>query len=223
MQPLKSQVATNASKASNKPPPREILKEKSVNKNVVPNTRSENNLQSTTTVAADSPESLNLDDVEIPLPQQWSKSEEQGMKDLDMFARQRFLCGLNNQKINGPVNLAFPKMHKSHNFFRIAQKKVQNLYKTWKHRILRSAKLWIGRFIKKEKDRNPAFEQTSHSFKDLKAAVNKHFRVHHLTSIFAFAKEAVDVSDCTKKGVMFLRCKRCTEAGFVRSTGSLKA
>jgi hypothetical protein len=153
---------------------------------------------------------LNVDDVE---PQQYTKSEEQGMADLDIAARQQFLCGLDNQNISGPVSVAFPKMPRSHKFYRIATKKTQNLYKTWKNRILRAAKLWVGRFIKKEISKDPNFEETSRSFRDLKYAVNQHFRVHHLLRVFKFAKEAVDVTECSERASLFMRCKLDADIG----------
>jgi hypothetical protein len=214
----KTPLTTRSSQPITKPRPHEVLREKSVSgrlttakipaNGVTSKTNSQNiNSQSTGTVAADSPEVYHLDGVEVPSPELWSKSEEQGMIELDLFARQQFLCGLDNQAISGPVSRAFPNMPKSHSFYRIAIKKTQDLYKNWKHRTLRAARTWISNFVKREIQKDPNFEETSRSFKGLKTAVNRHFRVHHLASVFVFASEAVDTTNCTPQGALFLRCK----------------
>lgn len=65
--------------------------------------------------------------------------EDEAQIRIERFARQQFMCTLNNQELEAPVRRVYPGMSPIHRSYKEAINKVRDLYKTWKNRTLTEA------------------------------------------------------------------------------------
>ncbi|KAL8810846.1 MAG: hypothetical protein Q9223_007664 [Gallowayella weberi] len=143
-----------------------------------------------------------------------SKTEEEAFTELDLLVRRYFPAFLSNTMVHEPIATVFPGMSKSHPTYKQALKRTRSNYKTWKGRILKTALEWINKFVKNNSFAGNNLEHCD-DFKTVKSALIDDFQDHWLQQLFQFAREAVDWSEISEAGLIWLRyvfCMICTHA-----------
>lgn len=129
-------------------------------------------------------------------------SSHDGFSRLDRFARQQFISSLNNQHVEGPVRQAFPTMPDYHPTFHQAILKVRDLYKTWKNRTLKDARMAFDEIAVNDL----SWLQKEMEIGTIGQALTEQFEMSWLPRVFGWADEAISFGDCSRRGIRWLRC-----------------
>ena len=130
-------------------------------------------------------------------------SEEEAFQELNILTRRWFLAYLLNTFVKTPIHTTFLNMWSTHSTYKITEKKVQNMFKTWKNRTLKTARLFINWYIEVE----DSTLTTVQEFQFLKHELHQKFQHHWLDSVFKWAVEAVNFECCSIESLTFLQCE----------------
>lgn len=129
-------------------------------------------------------------------------SEDEGQIRVERYARQQFVCTLNNQELEMPVRRAFPGMSPVHPKYKEAINKVRDLYKTWKNRTLTEASNIFEEIIVPEHgDLTKATK-----IRQLGDILMKNFRPQWLARVLPWANEVVSLVECENRSLRWLKC-----------------
>lgn len=149
---------------------------------------------------------------------EWSRSEQVAMMELEVYSRQVYLAGLNNDNWALPARRAFPSAAPTNEVFLKATRKVRRDYKNWKSAVLHNTYQHVKWFVKDHTDQRVG---KMVSFKQLFDRINKDFEMHWIPVIFSFAAKTIDFENLTKLGGDFLRYE--LKASFIHSFITVKA
>lgn len=129
--------------------------------------------------------------------------EDEAQVQIERYARQQFMCTLNNQDLEMPVHHVFPGMSSTHPKYKEAINKVRDLYKTWKNRTLTEASNFFEEII--VPDHNKLTHSTT--MRELGSILVEHFHPYWLPRVFPWANEVVSLTECQGKTLRWLRCE----------------
>jgi hypothetical protein len=113
-------------------------------------------------------------------------------------------------------------MQPGHDVYKRAIEKVKYAYKTWKHQTLHDALKWVNKLLKG--DHSGLHLRKEYNYLRLRQKINSIFDYAWLPELFKFADEAIDLSNCSEKGLLFLRCTLSTSCRLRQAnTGHLDA
>ncbi|PYH93711.1 hypothetical protein BO71DRAFT_399541 [Aspergillus ellipticus CBS 707.79] len=136
--------------------------------------------------------------------QQQLKDSEAWTK-LTQFARRQFLSSLNNSQLQWPIETTFKGLKPSHSIYREAERRIRELFKTWKFRTLHLAEQqayeWLDCLSPKQRNR----VEWCSDFNQLYQAFDSTYEIRWSADIFIWAQEAVSVDNCSELGRKWLK------------------
>lgn len=134
----------------------------------------------------------------------YTKSKETAMIELEMPNHQRYLAGLNRDRIYDPAQRVYPDIAPSSALFINAVRKTRRDYKNWNAQVIKNAEPLVTKYLHSHPNR---FVRCMTTFKELRAIINVDFHYHWCERMFHYAYEVVDFDRITPLGRSFLSCK----------------
>jgi hypothetical protein len=144
---------------------------------------------------------------------QYTSSEEERLRALELLTRRYYMAKLSNKYVNDVVRKIFPGEPITSDLFNVGRNKALGLMKTWKTRSVRRIEDFVSNLLVS----NPAL-QVHDRFVSLRDALNAQFEHHWVPFFFSFTTKFIDFENASEQGRRWARFAVVFSATHARMT-----